>query len=134
MTESDSSKSSGESTAKHDLSRLRIDRTARANSARWPLVVLFLLLGSYIAWKELPSVVQNQDPEVVTARVQRRGGASNRTGVASIGRPVARLEITPYAVCCIGTQAPHAVHGAARQNRGHEHRQDSTRSLSGADP
>lgn len=92
MTESDSSKSSGESTAKHDLSRLRIDRTARASSARWPLVVLFLLLGSYIAWKELPSVVQNQDPEVVTARVQRRGGASNRTGVASNGYIVPRRQ------------------------------------------
>jgi multidrug efflux pump subunit AcrA (membrane-fusion protein) len=91
MQDSDTTPS-GDLEPRHDLARLRIDRTPRTRSQRWPLLLLFGCLAAYIAWKELPSVVQNQDPEVVTARVQRRGGASNRTGVASNGYIVPRRQ------------------------------------------
>ncbi len=90
MTKSDAGNSAGDSPEKHDLSRLKIDRDSRPSPARWPLILLLVLISSYIGWKELPALFEPQDPEVTTARVQRRGGASTRTGVASNGYIVPR--------------------------------------------
>ncbi len=81
---------SGDLEPRHDLARLKIDRTPRTTSQRWPLLLLFGCLATYIAWKELPPLVSTQDPQVTTARVQTRGGASGRSGVASNGYIVPR--------------------------------------------
>ncbi|HIG05964.1 MAG TPA: efflux RND transporter periplasmic adaptor subunit [Planctomycetes bacterium] len=90
MTDPDTTPAAGGESPRHDLSRLKIDRTRRTPSSRWPILLPLMLIVGYIAWKELPSGVPSQDPEVITSRVQRRGGASDRTGVASNGYIVPR--------------------------------------------
>jgi RND family efflux transporter MFP subunit len=90
MTDLDTTAAAGGESPRHDLSRLKIDRTRRTPSSHWPILLLLILVVSYIAWKEIPSRVPSQDPEVITSRVQRRGGASDRTGVASNGYIVPR--------------------------------------------
>jgi len=90
MTDPDTTPATGGESPRHDLSRLKIDRTRRTPSSRWPILLPLMLIVGYIAWKEFPSRVPSQDPEVITSRVQRRGGASDRTGVASNGYIVPR--------------------------------------------
>ncbi len=74
---------------KPDLSRLKIDRTPKASSSKWPLI-LFIILASYIAWKEIPQFQTSDDTVVQSVRVQRRGGAKARTGTAANGYIVPR--------------------------------------------
>ena len=74
---------------KPDLSRLKIDRTPKVSSSKWPLI-LFIILGSYIAWKEIPQLQTSDDTVVQSVRVQRRGGAKARTGTAANGYIVPR--------------------------------------------
>ncbi|MDE0959522.1 MAG: efflux RND transporter periplasmic adaptor subunit [Planctomycetota bacterium] len=90
MTNPDTTPASDGGSPRHDLSQLKIDRTPPTSNSRWPILLLLMLVVGYIAWKEIPSSVQSQDPEVITGRVQRRGGASDRTGVASNGYIVPR--------------------------------------------
>jgi HlyD family secretion protein len=81
---------SDSSSEKPDLQKLRIDRTPAARSSRGPILLILLLLVSYIGWKEWPTVTQEAETQVETARVQRRGGAKARTGTAANGYIVAR--------------------------------------------
>ena len=74
---------------KPDLSRLKIDRTPKVSSSKWPLI-LFIILASYIAWKEIPQLQTSDDTVVQSVRVQRRGGAKARTGTAANGYIVPR--------------------------------------------
>ncbi len=74
---------------KPDLSRLKIDRTPKVSSSKWPLI-LFIILASYIAWKEIPQFQTSDDTVVQSVRVQRRGGAKARTGTAANGYIVPR--------------------------------------------
>ena len=99
MQDSDTTPS-GDLEPRHDLARLKIDRTPRTSSQRWPLLLLFGCLAAYIGWKELPSLVSTQDPEVTTARVQTRGGASGRSGVASNGYIVPRRRAALLSAPC----------------------------------
>ena len=81
---------SNSSSEKPDLNRLRIDRTPTAKSSRGPFMLILLVLISYIGWKEWPSVTEDSQAQVETARVQRRGGAKARAGTAANGYIVAR--------------------------------------------
>ncbi|MGB1396231.1 MAG: efflux RND transporter periplasmic adaptor subunit [Planctomycetota bacterium] len=81
---------SNSSPEKPDLNRLRIDRTPAAKSSRGPFLLILLVLISYIGWKEWPSVTEDSQAQVESARVQRRGGAKARVGTAANGYIVAR--------------------------------------------
>ncbi len=101
MNPSDPSPTSGENPAKsHDLSRLKIDRSHRRAPTRWPLLLLILGMASYIGWSEFAGELPGADREVQTARVQRRGGADQGSGVASNGY------IVPRRLAALSTDIP----------------------------
>ncbi len=101
MNPSDPSPASAENSQKsHDLSRLKIDRSHRTAPTRWPLLLLILGMASYIGWSEFAGEFAGTDREVQTARVQRRGGANQGSGVASNGY------IVPRRLAALSTDIP----------------------------